>query len=361
MKNANPSPNMIRDLISIGLSRWKKTYIQLEDLYRFAEEAKLGLNFHLPEGRINFIQAIQTLMDEGLLAPVESSAINSHGLHSKYRLCKEETDDNEIKEEIIKELSSPIKVDYYLSHIGEYHQDRQYISIISDFLKCGLIDEVCINERAFQLFGDEKFFIGGESERSPGERILKNLGLSWLDLGCYITYEPFFCFFKPDYKKMELRDVYIIENKDTFWSFKKLLFEYGSKLKADFLIYGEGKKILSSFRFVEEYGLSEGDRYHYFGDLDAEGVNIFIRLKQSYQSYEITPFNDAYLKLVDIVQTLRSSKGRQEINLGFIKEFLEFFQPIYHEQMMKILKNGYYIPQEALSLTGLKQYYGRKG
>ncbi|MGE5606707.1 MAG: Wadjet anti-phage system protein JetD domain-containing protein [Bacteroidota bacterium] len=357
----NPSPNIIHDLISAGLSRWKKAYIQLENLYRFVEETKQEINLDLPEGRMSFVQAIQALIDERLLSPVESSSVNSQGLYSKYRLIREKQEDNDIKEEIIRELVSPIKVDYYLSHTGEYRKDRRYIGIISNFLKRGRIDEVSINERAFQLFGDEKFFIGGESGRSPGERILKNLGLSWADLGCYITYEPFFCFFKPDYKKVEIRDVYIIENKDTFWSFKKLLFEHGSWLKADFLIYGEGKKILNSFRFVEEYGLSAHDRYHYFGDLDAEGVNILIRLKQSYQSYDITPFIDAYLRLIDIVQAYRSSKSNQEINPGFIKEFLDFFQPVYHDQMLKILKNGYYIPQESLSLTRLKQYYGKKG
>jgi len=40
------------------------------------------------------------------------------------------------------------------------------------------------------------------------------------------------------------RNIYIIENKDTFWSFKRnILDDPASRIKADMLIYGEGRKI----------------------------------------------------------------------------------------------------------------------
>jgi hypothetical protein len=350
----------INKLSSI-LSQYNKTYLHLKKLYELFEtvDDKIKDIINLPSGQAAFIKVVKELEQKGILAPVKNSGVNNHGLYLKYRVIPVKQNYEDVKKQIIQQLKKPLKVDYYLTYPAEFLKSKEYIEIIADFIENGVSDIISINERSYQLFGDEKFLKGVETSEISGERILNNLGLNWNDLGCYLTYEPFFCFFSEDYKSKTGRKVYIIENKDSFWSFKKLLFEGGAPPGADMVIYGEGNKILSSFRFVEEYGLNTSDNFIYFGDLDPEGINIFIELKNKYPQYQITPHIDAYQRLIRLTRQkeLKKTRKNQRINLEYIDQFGDFFQVDYQNSIKSILMNGFYIPQEALSLTLLKQYY----
>jgi len=85
------------------------------------------------------------------------------------------------------------------------------------------------------------------------------------------------------------------------------------------LIYREGRKIISNFRFIEEYGVNpKQDCIFYFGDLDAEGIKICCELLDEYPQYKIVPFCEGYQAVLEIglgkepVKTPKEQKSKQE-------------------------------------------------
>ena len=160
-----------------------------------------------------------------------------------------------------------------------------------------------------------------------------------------------------DFHSTTGRCIYIIENRDTFWSFKRTIM---NSVKADMLIFGEGKKILSSFQFMEEYNVDpKGDMIFYFGDLDAEGVNIFCELAEKYPAYRIRPFHDGYEALLEIGSGYEPKKApkQQRINKAHIEKFCSFFGQAAAQQLGSLLNEGFYIPQEALSATQMRERF----
>ena len=175
-----------------------------------------------PSGRKALCRTINKLTRENLITPVGRKPQTTEGLFLKYRINKERTqNDDIIRREIIKSIAPPGKLDYYLKNTGDYLKDMDIIKIISQFLIKEGTDYITVNERSYELFGDEKFFKGDEKTRSRGEVVLRRLGLDYSDLRCYETPEPFFSFIKKSFYTQDSRKIIIIENKDTFWSFKK--------------------------------------------------------------------------------------------------------------------------------------------
>lgn len=349
--------NEIRDI--------NKTLISSDKLYLTAQEKIKKLKTEISEGKFyeTFAIAIKELVIKEVLQEMKNSGWNGRNpeLRKNYKIIKNSPDYTDIKREIYG-LNPPINIEYYLKNPKEFIKDRDFIDIINQFLENSPHDIVSINERAFQLFNDEKFFRDSDKERALGEKILKNLGLSYEDLNCFYSYEPFFCRFKDNYGAEEIRNILIIENKDTFWSLKKLLFEDNHDLNIHFLIYGEGNKITASFQFVREYGLRKKDNYFYFGDLDSEGINIFMSLKEKYPEYNIKLFKEAYLYLIYVSgeKKLPEIKKSQKIKEGNIETFCGYFDPDIKEKIKYIIKEGFYIPQEALSFSFLRKTYTKK-
>ena len=116
--------------------------------------------------------------------------------------------------------------------------------------------KVSVNERSFEIWGDEKFIKGGNENRGKnknegrgqGKRILKNLGIELSDLNVYETPEPFVSYI---YDRTAPQNVLIIENKDTFYTVRKYMQETGKNEilgeKFGTLIFGSGKKVIASF------------------------------------------------------------------------------------------------------------------
>jgi hypothetical protein len=314
-----------------------------------------------PEGWPVFAAAVRKLVAEGLIAPI--GKITTHELYLKYRIIRQsEAKEGRVISQIVRSIEPPASVDFYLKNPQYFLADRDVIEIISDFLKQPSHEPAPINERAYQLFGDEKFFKGDRKERSRGETVLKRLGLDYADIGCFETAEPFFSFHHKDLSVRNARRIYIIENKDTFWSFKKRLMDVPSRFRPDMLIYGEGRKVLSSFKFVAEYDLNRGDdTFFYFGDLDAEGINIYCELKEAYPQYRIQPFVEGYQAVFEIgsAREIRKTPKAQKVKPENIGVFIEMFAPVWAAKLAKILEEGRYIPQEALSAAQMKVRFGK--
>lgn len=345
--------------------RMRGKFILLEKMFSYAEALSIDMPIFLqsPRGQKVFCSAINRLVNEEILKPVGDKPTTINGLYKKYRKIYTEKKDHNLAGEIIRSIEPPASVDYYINNYDDFVTDKTAIEVISDFSRQNNKGFVTVNERAYELFGDEKFFKGSEKERSRGETVLRRLGLSYEDLWCYETLEPFFNFQKKDFSKLKSRTVFIIENKDTFWSFKRHIMESSSKLKPDMLIYGEGKKILSSFKFVNEYDINPGyDEFIYFGDLDPEGINILCALKDKYPQYKIEPFYEGYRILLEkgLAKKPLQTPKKQIINENNISRFIGSFDRTTAEQIKNLLTSGCYIPQEALSASIMKERFGTK-
>lgn len=347
-------------------------------------------NFELEGGYLEFAAVIEKFCREGLISPIKSSGIypRTPPLALRYRINKG-TINNYLsvseEEKLIQELISlhpKIKKDYYLKNISHYLSDRKNILRLNSFFSdndknASLKHRYTLNERSFEIFNDEKYL------SQHGEAFLKRIGLDTESLNCYKTYEAFFyVLFEREYivpdkdrynekernKTMNTMDytlnttdttytsnvlnVLIVENKDTFMSIMKLLntkkgYLVGGKI-IDLLIYGEGKKIISSFKFMEE--LAKGHiigNVYYYGDIDYEGIAIYLILKNSFSQYNIIPHVKLYNQLVDSTEFPPELRSKQ--NEISVEEFLDFFEEKYRTKISRILKEKKYIPQEALS------------
>jgi len=338
-------------------------FILLKGLFTVVEGISPDMPIFLqsPEGQAAIFSAINTLLKEQSISPVGKKP-NHNGLYAKYKINKEnEKKDTQLVTEIIKNIVYPAAIDYYVKHPEDYSNDKDVIAIISDYLKKKDDNIVTVNERAYELFGDEKFFKGDEKSRSRGEIVLKRLGLNYWHLGCIETVEPFFSFYKRDFYSKHSRNIYIIENKDTFWSFKKHFMDLTADIDLDMLIFGEGKKILSSFRFIDEYGINpQTDEFFYFGDLDAEGINIYCDLKVKFSEYNIRPFNRGYQAILEIgtMRELVKTPKQQRVSENNIEKFIKEFDDNSALKIKRIINEGFYIPQEALSATMIKERFG---
>ena len=115
------------------------------------------------------------------------------------------------------------------------------------------------------------------------------------------------------------------------------------------IIYGEGKKILKSFSYIEEFEIDEKDKIYYFGDIDFEGVNIYITLKERFKNYDIEVFKKGYETILDIEEKPENIRKSQNENKEKIEKFLEEFDEKYKERLIKIFENKKYIPQEVFN------------
>ena len=80
------------------------------------------------------------------------------------------------------------------------------------------------------------------------------MGLSLSNLGVRHAPEPFFHISYPGLYENRQHRVLITENKDTYYTVMEKMAGFGY----DCVIFGEGKKILSSFAVAKDYGIGEG-------------------------------------------------------------------------------------------------------
>ncbi len=298
---------------------------------------------YIPENDRKILNLLEELEKEGHIKRLKTAKKNYVGSFEKYRILNVKKEEKDIKEEILK-LNKKIKIDYYLGHVEEYKKDEKIILEINRFLEgFDRKKELTVNERSYEIFRNEKIL-------KENENILKKLGLEFCDLNCYDTYEPFFYYIneKNNNETNFRKNILVIENKDTFWTIVRAV----QNLKKDdiyMIIYGEGKKILKSFSYIEEFEIDEKDKIYYFGDIDFEGVNIYITLKERFKNYDIEVFKKGYETILDIEEKPENIRKSQNENKEKIEKFLEEFDEKYKERLIKIFENKKYIPQEVFN------------
>lgn len=310
-------------------------------------------------------QYILALISEGRIKPLKASGTNGKhpALYYEYWQIEQKKDYSSFEEELKYQLHPMISIDYYLTHLKNYEQDRQWILRLSEYLKNSrekLDYTESANERSFEIWSHEKFL-----SRGQGKRILKNCGLEEEFLNIYQTTEPLAYYSRT---RQVPQNILILENKDTFYSMRRHLMEESSNknvrrilgMEFETLIYGAGKGILRSFLdfdlCVEAYMKDEKNRIYYFGDLDYEGIGIYESLVQMVSGrWDILPFVRAYQAMLEKadktcgMEKLPDTKEQQNRNIR--EEFFTHFPVEIVNKMKAVLESGKYIPQEILNIA----------
>lgn len=322
-----------------------KKYLQTKKI-KTITITEIYTNLQIPYNPTNdqaLKNTLKELVQEQYLTPIKTTKKDTHENYEKYKIIPQTNQQNEqAKEEILNTLVKQINIGYYLKHPEEYIKNKEIIIPINQFLQNPDTHKLTVNERSYKIYKDEK-------KLKQNEEILKKLGLTYKDLYSYDTYEPFFNYTNMLFQGTN-KKILIIENKDTFWTIKKAI-ENNSNIYM--VIYGEGKKILKSFPFIENFGITEKDTIQYFGDIDYEGINIYISLKEKYPDFNIHTYKQGYETILELEQNPRNIRTKQNINKNNIQKFLSEFDESndkpYKEKLIKIFKEEKYIPQEVFN------------
>ncbi|MGH4120587.1 Wadjet anti-phage system protein JetD domain-containing protein [Clostridium sp.] len=304
------------------------------------------------------VEFVKQQVETEVLSEVKSSKSNGMipFLYNKYRVNYKIENLNFLKEDINYNFPLNFNREIYSNNLKKYETDKEYIVCLANYFRSSenkLQVTMSINERSFEIWGREKFLKDGN-----GQCILRNLGLSLEDLNVYKTPEPFVYF---SCKKGRNQKVLIIENKDTWYTIRKLMLQGQNVFLGqvvDTIIYGCGKNIeksLEEYEYTVEEYLLKPLKVFYWGDIDYEGISIYERLKKRYcEKFNIELFVNAYIYMVNLAEgrVLPSYSEKQNKNIGVV--FRNEFIP-YEESILKLFQKGVYIPQEIVNYNVLRE------
>ena len=161
---------------------------------------------------------IMNLLEEQKIKPVKASRLNgkSPALYREYWVLEEKKDYSTYIDELRYEIVPDISVDYYLRHLESYEADRTWVLELNQYLKNKkktLQFKVSVNERSFEIWGQEKFL-----SRGQGKRVLNRCGLELSFFNIYETTEPLAYYSRT---RNIPQNLLILENKDTFFSMRR--------------------------------------------------------------------------------------------------------------------------------------------
>lgn len=304
---------------------------------------------------------IDSLIDSHILEPIKSSeySFEKPYVKTKYRLVNENEDDilNEINSKIVLDMS------YYKHHPKAFMTDLEIINKIEEYKKNRKMGDIplSINERSLEIFRDEKMLLD-----KPAQTVISRLGLT-LDFFNVYESKEIFMYYKNPNSHYEEKNILIVENKDTWQTIKNVikdgLFVLG--VRFDVVIYGEGKKILSSFGFIDDDEFcdfnSPNNNFYYFGDVDSTGINIMDSLITKYPRYNIKPFYPAYEILfsnIDNTCHLKyNSEGVEKSDNNISQETIDkYFFKYKNIDIYDLCITNKIIPQETLNNRILRTF-----
>ncbi|HHX50765.1 MAG TPA: hypothetical protein GX711_04940, partial [Clostridia bacterium] len=281
-------------------------------------------------------------------------------LYNRYRIIEAREDLEPLLAEI-RLLNPTLNIEGYLTRPEIYRKHRRMVRDLSHYLWHGaeLLDQpMARKERSFSIWSQEKFI---DENGALLKEVLRFSGLQEGFLNYYDTPEPFFEYVHVRAKEMT---VCIIENKDTWFSFRKLMQETGRHTffgtVVNVLLYGEGNKITKKSA-LEEYahrmlGSQSGTgNFLYFGDLDREGIRLFYRTKKANPHLKLDLFLDFYRLMLELAtgRELPLSPDRRDVEVP-LEEFIENFGRRERIQIRNILDGGRYLPQEIVNYRVLE-------
>ena len=282
------------------------------------------------------VEAIREKVAAGKLIPVRASGTNGKNppLYKRYRLPVTKPKSDFDAAGLAASLPLCFNPDWYLSHPAQFARDAPAIEKLVTYLAGDpdLSMPVSVNERSFEIFGQEKFL------NQSGFRILKNLGAGPDFLNTYETFEPLSCF----RVRPEPSFLLILENLDPFWTCRFLL---SDKQCPGSVAYGAGWKIVNTMQDLlsgqADWMKDTLSRLSYLGDLDWEGIQIWEALCAHYPQLEIPLCVPGYLAMLEKGQCMgierlpRMKEGQQPCPDS---PFFEAFAPEEAARMRALLE-----------------------
>ncbi|SDJ03828.1 hypothetical protein SAMN04515654_12416 [Halanaerobium congolense] len=343
---------------------------QLADLENFIK-ARLGgaSAYQAAGGYQNLYQLLKKMEAEEKIRAIKSSDFNQRQprLKKRWSLVKEEPAG--WSDKVILKLSRQLNLSYYLKRPAQQTGElKQQLSRLAEFLNNKSEREwTSREERSLELFADEKYL-----SRTAGKKLLSNLKLSLADLKAQ-QYNHLFVYWTKD--PTQINNILIMENHSAFIGAKKAL-AAGIDIFAqnfDTVIYGQGKKIIRSFSFLEELlGLKAADEnysqrqqllnglnIYYAGDLDPEGLAIYVGLENKYPDFKIKLLAEYYQLLLEESERFYPCRKRQNKNQNVLAEVLiEFEAGGYNDlaaELQRAWENDLRLPQELVTLEVYKK------
>lgn len=294
-----------------------------------------------------------------LFKPIVKSKTNGnrkYPIYMKYRvLLLEEQQDNYSDE--IGKLHPMLQANGWLiSHQFEYKKYITQLNQINTYLfSCKSNDEhISRKERSFSIFSEEKMLDDG-GIRS----LLSHLDLDAQKLAFYDT--PEYCLNDFISERKANMTLLICENKDIWFNVRRLMFEdekrifFGTTIEG--VVLGSGnrvceKKCLSTYTdFLKAQNVS----YLYWGDIDREGLDIYLRLKRDNPELQIELFMPGYemmLSLSKATNLPNSSDHRKHKNT--YEEIYSLFEIEKGNLVKAYINQNKRLPQEIISYVILK-------
>lgn len=332
----------------------KKKRFDLETLERYLIDYYRGESGYLAKGGyLDLYHEINSLKEKGGIRAIKSSSYNGLNppLKTRWEIIMAEDEPRWDPSKLLR-FADCLDFSYYDNNpIYQTNLEWEYIENIYGFLKSRDSRQwASLEERSLELFYDEKFLVKGK-ERAKGKYgILKRLKLSHDDLKMK-KYGEMFIYWNRGTE--DIKNIIILENHSTFFSYKRMAEEKGQVFGFDLdaLIFGEGKKIENSFSFIEEIAQVEDLKVLYFGDIDPEGFGIYTRLKTRYPHVNIELQKKAYSSLIEISNRDYPQEGQRK-NLEELDFFLAEMGNVLNEKNIEKLKdiwhNDLRIPQELI-------------
>jgi len=305
---------------------------------------------HVPDYSA-FVAQINGFIADGILRPMGKDTNGMFPpLYSRYRIIRADPDTT-VKDEILR-LGPDFNPSGYLSNTPLYMKHRKLLRSLLEYIRTdGAELELSMskNERAYAIWSNEK-----QLDSAVCRSMLRFIGWEG-KLNYYHTPEPFL-----DYlcHGANTTSILILENKDIWFSLRKLFMENNTACTLfgeyfDGLLYGEGKKIARRGALADYSleGFSAPPAFSYWGDLDYEGIAIYLNISQ----FPVKLFAPGYLAMLGYGRSrvLTTCRADQIMPPG-IDEFWKNFDRASVLDMLRILQTDKYIPQEICSYPRLK-------
>lgn len=283
---------------------------------------------------------IMNLLEEEKIKPVKASRLNgkSPALYREYWVLEEKKDYSTYIEELRYEIVPDISVDYYLRHLESYEADRTWVLELNQYLKNKkktLQFKVSVNERSFEIWGQEKFL-----SRGQGKRILNRCGLELSFFNIYETTEPL------AYYSL------ICRRKET----KYFLFLFFNRTnKADERNFGKGKICSTGnfkyFRFLVRW--RKNMQYEFLKNFPRRMKNVGLYAvivqnsiqKLSWKQYGFTKFDEQInLLFIVLLYIMEQSLKEEKCTMDDIATYIDTINVQYmqkdisYEQCRKLFK-----------------------
>lgn len=320
--------------------------------------------YHQLGGYLVFSQYVSELVEDGALEQFSKPVYNGKrpSLHQRYWLLPKYAD-NQWRQEEIAKMMGYMDLSFYLRN-KKYQTEEEWrlVQRIYHFILCKE-EKIVINreERSQMIFKNEPLPDNIDAEKfllSPeGTRLLSRLKLTEKDLKYKIVREPFHYWENKLAPDTHSNETLIIEGLATYNTLKEIMqrelsWNFGPIPR--YIIWGEGYRIERTIDYLHE--ITENPKelvIRYMGDMDYEGYNIFINLKQKNRALNISLAHAFYSFLAfhanEFATSVLTKQRVVESYLPLLEAEFQDYKEVY-QTIEDLWRNNKRIAQECLNL-----------